>query len=95
MVPGDGLGLVESRPQRFSARRKVEIVLHLLRGEDLEILSGESNVTAAQLSEGREFDIRLFGFRDREEQHGFHVSSHYLFCLRTSLRRRTTRASST
>jgi len=51
---GDGPGLVDKRTQRFSARRKVEIVLRLLRGEDLELLSRELNVTAAQLSKWRE-----------------------------------------
>ena len=39
---------------RFSARRKVEIVLRLLRGEDLELLSRELGVTAARLSKWRE-----------------------------------------
>lgn len=36
------------RPQAFSARRNVQIVLRLLPGEDLEILSRELGVTAAQ-----------------------------------------------
>jgi transposase-like protein len=35
---------------RFSARRKTEAVLRLLRGEDLETLSRELGVTAATLS---------------------------------------------
>jgi transposase-like protein len=35
---------------RFSARRKTEAVLRLLRGEDLEALSRELGVTAATLS---------------------------------------------
>ena len=39
---------------RFSARRKTEAVLRLLRGEDLEALSRESGVTAATLSSWRE-----------------------------------------
>jgi transposase-like protein len=39
---------------RFSAQRKVEIVLRLLRGEDLEILSREPGVTAARLLKWRE-----------------------------------------
>jgi transposase-like protein len=41
-------------PKRFSARRKVEIVLRLLRGEDLELLSRELGVNAARLSKWRE-----------------------------------------
>ena len=40
--------------QRFSARRKVEIVLHLLRGEDLELLSRKLGVTLARLSQWQE-----------------------------------------
>ena len=40
--------------KRFSARRKVESVLRLLRGEDLELLSRELGVTAARLSKWRE-----------------------------------------
>ena len=40
--------------KRFSARRKVEIVLRLLRGEDLELVSRELGVTAARLSRWRE-----------------------------------------
>jgi len=39
---------------RFSARRKTEAVLRLLRGEDLEILSRELGVTAATLSAWRD-----------------------------------------
>jgi hypothetical protein len=39
---------------RFSARRKTDAVLRLLRGEDLELLSRELGVTAATLSSWRE-----------------------------------------
>ena len=39
---------------RFSAKRKSEAVLRLLRGEDLELLSREYGVTAARLSQWRE-----------------------------------------
>ena len=42
------------RVGRFSARRKQEAVLRLLRGEDLEVLSRELGVMAATLSEWRE-----------------------------------------
>lgn len=51
---GDDPGTVNKKTQRFSARRKVEIVLRLLRGEDLELLSRELNVTVARLSKWRE-----------------------------------------
>jgi hypothetical protein len=39
---------------RFSARRKAEAVLRLLRGEDLDTLSRELGVTAATLASWRE-----------------------------------------
>jgi len=35
----DGSGLVDGKSKRFSAWGKVEIVLRLLRSEDLELLS--------------------------------------------------------
>jgi hypothetical protein len=40
--------------RRMSARRKQETVLRLLRGEDLELVSRELGVTAAELSGWRE-----------------------------------------
>jgi transposase-like protein len=40
--------------RRMSARRKQEAVLRLLRGEDLELLSRELGVIAAELSHWRE-----------------------------------------
>ncbi len=43
-----------SRPQRWSAKRKKEAVLRLLRGEDLETLSRELGVGACRLSSWRE-----------------------------------------
>ena len=39
---------------RFSARRKADAVVRLLRGEDLEMLSRERGVTAATLSAWRD-----------------------------------------
>src|SRR5262245_10723599 len=39
---------------RFSAKRKTDAVLRLLRGEDLELLSRELGVTAATLSVWRD-----------------------------------------
>ncbi len=39
---------------RFSSKRKVEAVLRLLRGEDLDTLSRALGVTAARLSQWRE-----------------------------------------
>jgi transposase len=40
--------------RRMSARRKQDAVLRLLRGEDLELLSRQLGVTAAELSGWRE-----------------------------------------
>ncbi len=39
---------------RFSSRRKTEVVLRLLRGEDLEMVSRSLGVTAATLSGWRD-----------------------------------------
>ena len=39
---------------RFSVQRKSEALLRRLRGEDLELLSREYEVTAARLSQWRE-----------------------------------------
>ncbi|SMH62903.1 Transposase [Azospirillum lipoferum] len=47
-------GADASTPQRFSAARKVTAVTRLLRGEPLEIVARELNVTVARLSEWRE-----------------------------------------
>jgi transposase len=41
-------------PQRFSAKRKLRAVSRLLRGEPLELVARELNVTAARLSEWRD-----------------------------------------
>src|SRR5919112_351988 len=49
-----GAGPVPEPRRRMSARRKQEAVLRLLRGEDLELLSRELGVTAAELSGWRE-----------------------------------------
>lgn len=39
---------------RFSSRKKVEVVLRVLRGEDLDVVSREAGMTAATLSEWRD-----------------------------------------
>src|SRR5512132_2845304 len=41
-------------PQRYSAKRKLRVVSRLLRGEPLELLAWELDVTAARLSEWRD-----------------------------------------
>src|SRR5918999_4995042 len=47
-------GLTPGHRRRMSARRKQDAVVRLLRGEDLELLSRELAVTAAELSGWRE-----------------------------------------
>jgi hypothetical protein len=47
-------GAGPERRRRISARRKQSAVLRLLRGEDLELVSRELVVTAAELSAWRE-----------------------------------------
>ena len=47
-------GLTPGHRRRMSARRKQETVLRLLRGEDLELLSRELGVIAAELSGWRD-----------------------------------------
>jgi transposase-like protein len=49
---GDGPG--PDRRRRMSAKRKQSAVLRLLRGEDLELLSRELSVPAAELSTWRD-----------------------------------------
>ena len=49
-----GGGPAPERRRRMSARRKQSAVLRLLRGEDLELVSRELGVTAAELSAWRD-----------------------------------------
>jgi transposase-like protein len=68
-------GAGDKRPGRWSAKRKREVVLRLLRGEDLETLCRELGVTAARLSAWRDeflaggedqLKSRASSVRDRE-----------------------------
>ena len=52
--PPEGGSVAAGRGGRFSARRKMEVVLRLLRGESLETVSRETGVTAAALSAWRD-----------------------------------------
>jgi transposase-like protein len=45
-------------PKRFSVQRKMAIVARLLRGEPLELVAREMNVSIAKLSEWRERSCR-------------------------------------
>jgi hypothetical protein len=49
MTGVDGIG-----PKRFSVQRKMAIVARLLRGEPLELVARETNVSIARLSAWRE-----------------------------------------
>jgi len=54
MSKAKGTSPVEApRPERWSARQKTEIILRLLRGEDLGELSREAQVPAHELEEWR------------------------------------------
>lgn len=52
--PAGGDGPAPSRRRRMSARRKQSAVLRLLRGEDLELVSRELGVMAAELTAWRD-----------------------------------------
>jgi hypothetical protein len=54
--PGAGApsGVDAGTPQRVSAARKVAAVTRLLRGEPMEVVARELNVTVARLAEWRE-----------------------------------------
>src|SRR6476646_407010 len=47
-------GVDGNSPKRFSVPRKMAIVARLLRGEPLELVAREANVSIARLSEWRE-----------------------------------------
>src|SRR5262249_33446247 len=47
-------GIDGNGPKRFSVQRKMAIVARLLRGEPLELVARETNVSIARLSEWRE-----------------------------------------
>lgn len=55
--------LADARTGRWSARRKMSVVLEVLRGADLETLSRRHGVTAARISAWR--DEFLAGGEDR------------------------------
>jgi predicted RNase H-like nuclease (RuvC/YqgF family) len=53
-VTGDATAHLGSKPVRFSAQKKTEVVLRLLRGEDIDLLSREFGVLASRLAAWRE-----------------------------------------
>ena len=44
----------KSERGRFSSRKKMDVVLRVLRGDDLDVVSREAGITAAMVSEWRE-----------------------------------------
>jgi hypothetical protein len=66
---------IDATPVRFSAQKKTEVVLRLLRGEDIDLLSREVGIPASRIAAWREAFLeagqasmkkRLAGERDRE-----------------------------
>ncbi len=51
---GEGSKNGWKNPQRFSAQKKTEVVLRLLRGEALDLLSRELGIPAARITTWRE-----------------------------------------
>ena len=51
---GEGSTNGWKKPQRFSAQKKTEVVLRLLRGETLDLLSRELGIPAARVATWRE-----------------------------------------
>ena len=51
---GAPLGVDVTMPKRYSVQRKMEVVARLLRGEPLELVARESNISVAKLTEWRE-----------------------------------------
>jgi len=50
----DPSGVAGTGAQRFSVQRKMAVVARLLRGEPLDLVSRQTNVSVAKLSEWRE-----------------------------------------
>jgi hypothetical protein len=51
---GGASGVEGNGAQRFSVRRKMAVVARLLRGEPLDLVARETNVTVARLTEWRD-----------------------------------------
>ena len=65
-------GVDRNGPKRFSVQRKMAIVARLLRGEPLELVARETNVSIARLTEWRErllrYGARRAGVEDLARQ---------------------------
>jgi transposase-like protein len=51
---GEATARIDAKPRRFSAQKKIEVVLRLLRGEDIALLSRELRVPASRIAAWRE-----------------------------------------
>ena len=51
---GAPLGVDVTMPKRYSVQRKMEVVARLLRGEPLELVARETNISVAKPTEWRE-----------------------------------------
>ena len=52
--------------KRFSVQRKMAVVARLLRGEPLELVARETNISIARLSEWRERALASTALKERE-----------------------------
>ena len=50
---------VDAEPKRYSVQRKLAVVARLLRGEPLDLVAREANVSIGKLTEWRERDERV------------------------------------
>ena len=70
-------------PQRWSAQRKIEVVMRLLKGESIDALSRETQQTAAKLAEWCErfltgAEASLKGRPEQDEQEAFREERRHL-----------------
>ena len=72
-----------ARPERFSAQKKAEVVLRLLRGEEIDLLSRELRVPAARLAAWR--DAFLSGGREAMKQQPLDARDREIARLREKL----------
>jgi hypothetical protein len=80
---GDETARNNSKPVRFSAQKTTEVVLRLLRGDDLDLLSRELRVPAARLAAWR--DAFLAGGQEAMKNHPRDARDHEIARLREKL----------
>jgi transposase-like protein len=66
--------MVQSKAERgrFSSRKKMDVVLRVLRGDDLDLVSREAGITAVKVSEWRDQFVASgqAGLKGRVEEPG-------------------------